>query len=1003
MIKKVLTIALLLAIPVLLFPQQYNFKIYNQLEDFNLNQVLALYQDKTGFLWVGSAVGLFRYDSENWLRYDLNEGLPSNEISAIAEDDSSYLWVGTSYGLVRLNLNNVIHPLVDSTQYFQGEEIVYVRFLANRLWVSISDKGLFVGKNGHFETVPIPEIKNASVFSMEEDALGNIYATLDNGHIVILDEQGKKKHIIKPPDEKEAFSCVLTGREEEPILASTNGLYRFNPINRQLRPFETGTDQVKNLYIFSLLKDKEGTIWAATDSGIVRIRQKDKEVERINKLNGLPDEMIYSLLIDREQNIWIGTYTAGLVKLAFRNILTYNEDIGLESNVVNSIIETEIGTKLVGTDAGIFKIKELHLQRDPRFRKLDKDVIWVLYKDRQGNIWAGGEYFLSKWDKKKKKLKFYTPTKELFVIFDIMQDRQGKYWFATSSGLFLYRKRKFILQDEFAEHKIKQVLTIEELRDGEILLGTDNGLVRYDGKKFTFIQKEDGLPDRLVYAIHEDKNGRLWLGCDQGLIEVRDNNFRLYGKDDGLHGTIITQILEDDQGTLWLCGDQGLQRFENGKITFLLTRHDGLVGEEFTTQNSSLIDSKGVFWLGGFGGLTVYNPKNTNNSPIAPKIYLKKAAYQRDSSNTFSFIDKKKAIIPFSSNNIIFDFNGIYFRDENELSFLYKLEGVDNGWQRIDRLGEVRYNNLWPGEYHFKVKAMLKHNKVTSEEIEKGFVIEKPFYLTYWFIAALVGLLLFLGLLVIRIRTKRIRRLNKRLEAKIAQRTKELAVTKAFLENIIEHVGSAIIAVDSKNKISTWNKHASRVFGYAKEKMLGNTISVLDDAEDAYTFSELLEEVKKSGEILQLEMQKKNEKGQTLDLVVNATPLYDENDQLFSVSFAMEDFSERNRLIDTVINREKALAGITALNRLLATLSHYFNNSIMAINGMAQLANLDEKYYEKFLRTTETQVTRIQAVLKSLSGLVQQLNLKTRDYVGESNRLFDIEKEIDSFLKTLQK
>ena len=101
--------------------------------------------------------------------------------------------------------------------------------------------------------------------------------------------------------------------------------------------------------------------------------------------------------------------------------------------------------------------------------------------------------------------------------------------------------------------------------------------------------------------------------------------------------------------------------------------------------------------------------------------------------------------------------------------------------------------------------------------------------------------------------------------------------------------------------------------------------------------------------------------------------------------------------------KEKMLAGYEAINNLLVTLSHHINNSTASISGMAQLAEIDGKYNKKFVEVTNFQVFRIQAVLKSLGNLVDRLNLKTKNYVGDSESLFDIDDEIASFISTMDK
>lgn len=234
-------------------------------------------------------------------------------------------------------------------------------------------------------------------------------------------------------------------------------------------------------------------------------------------------------------------------------------------------------------------------------------------------------------------------------------------------------------------------------------------------------------------------------------------------------------------------------------------------------------------------------------------------------------------------------------------------------------------------------------------------------------------------------------------------KTKELAITKTTLEDIIKNAGNAIITTLEDGAVQTWNRRAVEVFGFSSDEMKGKSIGLLDTDKDLNSFSSIIEEVCESGELRQLELRKKTKDGRLVELIMTATPLYHAHKSLHSIVFVMDDFSERNRVITSLMQHEKLMASIGALNQLLVTLSHYINNSVMAINGMAQLTKMDPVYTERLIETSDNQAIKIKAVLSSLAELVKKLNLKTRDYVGQSDKLFDIQDEIQQFLESIRK
>lgn len=1002
MYKKLFLTLLLLCFINPLFSQRYNFKKYGRSEGFGKNQILSIFQDSYGFMWFGTGVGLTRYDGENWLDFSVYDGLPANEVLALVEDDSLGLWVGTGFGLVRIDIsdyNNLVIQKVGDNLF--NVDINALLYNNQTLWIATTNNGLFFRKNGKvFEH----EINK----KLTDKRISDIQAANDGGIILITPEKGltflnKDGEILRSVRNTggRLMTCVYPLVESSDYIIGTNkGLYKYLYEQNKFVRIIPAKFSKFNLHVYNVDIDKNGVILAGTDYGV--IKTKDNRFDLIAKENGLPTDYMRSIYIDSENNYWFGSYNAGLVKLSSWNFISYDENSGLTPAMVNTILKESEPVKLIGTDAGVYRIDGLTLSRDKRFKKIEREIIWFIYKDMKGQIWIGGEQTLSVYRRNRLIQNPISGLTNDCVFYDMIQDKSGSYWIGTSTGLYQYDGRRLKTHTIFKDRNSVNIWDIEQISDGRIIFTTDNGYAEFDGEQFTFIDKEDGLPDRAVYDIHEDHKGQLWLSCDLGIIKVSKQGFKLYGKEQGLTGTIIAQILEDDQGAFWLCSDKGLEKFENGRINFRLSENDGLIGDEFATHSSSMIDEDGKLWLGVFGGLTIFDPNIETSKHVLPKIFLKKAGYYKTYSKQTSFINQDGIIIPFSHNNIIFDFIGLYFYDEKNIRFSYMLEGIDDQWLETGRAGEVRYNNLFPGNYCFKVKAVTADGMESKETITLKFQIDRPFWLQVWFILLVVLVLIVFGSLVVFYKTRKIRRLNIQLEKKIERRTRELALTKVKIENIIENAGSAIITLDTKRKVTTWNKRAELVFEFSKNEILNKNITALDIEKDEKPFNKILDEVKKSGELHQLEIKKRCKTGKIVELIVTVTPLLDENGNLDSYTLAMEDFSERNRLMEALINREKLFAGIEALNKLLATLSHYINNSIMAITGMAQLVSLDDRYYEKFIEATKYQVVRIQAVLESLSKLVDQLNLKTRDYVGEKDGLFDIENEIQEFLDSIE-
>ncbi len=984
-----------------LYGQKYNFKNYRAEEEFGQNQIISIYQDYYGFIWLGAGGGLTRYDGENWLRFRIQDGLPDNQILTITGSDSSFIWVGTTNGIARVNISNTTAPFIDSVYQVPKTPFKDISILLagsnNTLWIGTRYQGLYFLKNGKIKAHKINNILSSQRIVDLVSGQNELYV-VTKMEIFCLDLINKKlKYTIKN-NALRFLTLYPLENDNKLIIGTVSGVYSYSHSDNKFTAYLPPPYTNKDYYIFKIQKDLDDRIWIVTDKGIFKISSQG--VELINHKNGLPADGMRTIFIDWENNYWFGSINSGLCKLSNSEIYSYDRDSGLKSGVVNSICKEADDLILLGSDDGIYKVYKKELKKDERFKSIADKIIWHVYKDRKGRIWAGGEGILAVYEKGRLISAPYKQIVDENIVFDILQDRSGVYWFATQNGLY-QMKGDNIKQLPMPDSAIKSALDVEELRNGRIAVATDNGLLIYNGDNYTYHNKQSGLPVNSIYVIYESRDGTLWLGTDLGVIRFKNNQFKIFAEDAGLHGTIIADIIEDKDGNLWLGSEEGLEKFTNSRVTKFISVKDGLAGNEFTTQHSIIADKRGYFWLGLFGGLTVLQPDKLLDNSVEPPIYFSVADYYENGKQGISFLFDDDVQIPFSHNNINFDFTGLYFYNEHRLSYSYQLEGIDDAPKTIGRAGNVRYSNLWPGEYTLNLQAQIDGNPI-GQTIRKNFVILKPFWLQWYFYLFIVLLLAFIIYQFYRYKINRIYKRNEELENKIHERTQELALTKANIEKIIENAGSAIVTVDENNKITTWNKKAEEVFKYSKDEMLNSKLNLLDRKDDAMPFSKIIEEVRKNGTLSQIEMHKNNKDKEDIELILTATPIINADGSIQMITFAMEDFSERNKLIDAMVNREKMLAAIEAMNRLMATLSHYLNNALMSITLLAELSQMDKNHMEKLLTTIGVQSARITGMLKSLGKLISDVKLKTRDYAGEEGKIFDIEQEINDFVNTIK-
>jgi len=345
-----------------------------------------LYQDYYGFLWIGTGGGLARYDSEQFVYFSVENSLPANEILALTSNDSSTLWIGTGLGLTAFDINDVNNPKYKFTPPELLEEPVSsLLYHKQKLWIG-TDHGAFIYEEKDDGTYKIKNInKTNRVKEIKRTAQNNIMVLYENGLIVY----DSNVQIISKTDliYNLRLKCILPQEESKVIVGTDKGLFLLSLETKKWEPIKKLKTSGLDFNRFAV--DSDGVIWAGTDKGLIKLSENN--IQLIDKNKGLPENDLRALLFDAEGNFWLGSYTAGLFKLSNPHLINYNQSDGLASNVVNCILKENEKTKLIGTDLGVLRIDGYDLSKDIRFKELENEIVWFIYKDRINNIWIGGD------------------------------------------------------------------------------------------------------------------------------------------------------------------------------------------------------------------------------------------------------------------------------------------------------------------------------------------------------------------------------------------------------------------------------------------------------------------------------------------------------------------------------------------------------------------------------------------------------------------------------------
>ena len=558
----------------------------------SLGRVSAIVQDRSGYLWLGTDIGLVRFDGWRFTRWETisRAPLPRSPIVALSAARDGTLWIGFADGAVRrIKDGEVLDPLATNGD---GGPVNLSEDHNGTIWtVTNGTVGRFRG--GRWEKVVVEKVSPAP-FAVMVRAIG--------AHLWI----GSKYGLYKWIEESDTFQKVLdlgaldVAEDASQRLWITDFSQGFRPATGAAR---TGGLQGTGL---RLLSDRRGNLWVATiGEGLWRVQvvgRAQPTVEKASLNTGLLSDSIQAITEDREGNIWIGT-TGGLQRLTERTV-TPVANIGWVT-----ALDAGAGTLWAGTSNGLFRLNSGsdRWRREPR----QPADLWVrsVHADRRGTLWVGSDRTLfTMIEGRLEPVSF--PTRISFGPIDsLTSDSFGNIWFSDGPRLFRWQHGHLAQIDvplqagagqiallhadssdrlwiAFREGSIavldaatgqpgaavnpkafhQTVYDIFEDADHVIWILGNGGLTKFSHGRFVTLTHEQRIPPSVLGAIVSDGDDELWLNTDSGLLRLsrkafdaavedpgRQLQYRLYDTADGVAGAPIVKLLarRDANGRLW--------------------------------------------------------------------------------------------------------------------------------------------------------------------------------------------------------------------------------------------------------------------------------------------------------------------------------------------------------------------------------------------------------------------------------------------------------------------
>lgn len=606
----------------------YSFRHLSDEEGLSQATVYCIHQDKDGFLWIGTADGLNRFDGITFTWYKHNplnkNSLPAPTVLCIYGDSVGHLWIGTDGGgLVMFDKKKELFKVY---KHDKSDENTLSN---NKVWsiCPINEKELAIGTFGG----------GANIFNKSSE---------------------KFRHLPFPADDPaksgdKSISKILVSRNGIIWCATRNGLKYINSNSGESYSFKNNPQDpfsVPNNVVQEIYEDKDHQLWAGTfDGGICKFDSGNKKFFRY--VLKFPDgesnkPIITSFLDDGNGNLWIGTYGSGIVVLnkktgSYRFILNEPENKhSLSNNIIMCLQKDNSGILWIGTNGNGLN---LYQPRYSNFNSLENLVrnhfsnknVFSIYQDEKKILWigtnGGGLYRLDNTTGMVNHFSTIKPKPQFLnsdEIWSINQDNDYALWIGCmGGGLNKLNSNNVSSQSFKKDTSDKNSLSINNVWscysdfDGDLWFGTQRGginIFNTKENKFTHLKKNDQIPNTLnaltVYFITQDPDSLFYIGTQGGglnLYDKKNHIFKHYINEPdnpySISNNDVFSIYPANDNLVWIgTNGGGLNVFDKATKSFLcFTEEDNLPNNVIY---GILPDNKGNLWLSTNNGICKFTP-----------------------------------------------------------------------------------------------------------------------------------------------------------------------------------------------------------------------------------------------------------------------------------------------------------------------------------------------------------------------------------------------------------
>jgi PAS domain S-box-containing protein len=890
--------------------QVKNYFSFTGKKDISVN---AIAQDNTGFLWIGTNTGLYRFDGRSGTALEV---FSKKEITAVFSGKDQVIWVGTKAGKVY----RFSHNRLDSLVLDNEEKITSFCELKGSLFIGTYGNGLY-----NYQDKKIAHYNRENglgddvLYGLTTDGKENIWCATDGGVTqitintqlffkVISDKTGLPDNIVRnvslienrllismqdsgvcyynlaknsieriPFFNKWTLGTVLNARSEIPekltITTERNGIIVISEGRFSIYDYEKNIQgSAANTVFF----DKTNQLWIGSKKGLSQLYSR--RYDFINASKGLTDDKILALATDNDNSIWIGT-TTGISK-----VMTNGE--------------------------GHYVVQKI--------QDLTKYTISCAAKSPDGDIWFGtygnGIIVLSPENNKS----IIINSKDNALPNDNISGihftaNHGVYISTLGGGLtkaIIGNDKNFKVEHTYTQAEglgsdyVYSAITDDK---GKLYVATDGGgLQVFENGTFTSLTEKYKLSSLTVFSLCKDRYNQIWATSNaDGILKYNGKTLSVINAKNGLRELQPQQLVAFND-IVFAVNDKGVDKINCKDNT--VSYYDLFEGDLEPNLNAIFIDGN-TFYSGTNNGVLLYRASLNATDSLKPGIFIKSLQVNYkyvalDSLSEFGY----------NQNNMTFDFNGIWLKNPDKLSFRYQLKGFDGNWQYANEGKIVNYNNLSPGVYEFVVQSKNEED-VWSDEASYSFSILTPLWKRWWFWVLLLLVGGFGIYSFVKYRLRALQKENLLLEQRVNERTFEIEKQSKIIEMknteleqlslVASRTDNVVLIMDAEGRLEYVNESFVKLNKITLEELKRTVGETIFEISNSTKIKAIVAEAVYYKKSVSYEALNKLGDGSEIWESSTLTPIFDEAGILKKIIIIDTDVTERKKQEQIIYQKNK--------------------------------------------------------------------------------------------------